>query len=110
MVLLFLVTKTKKNTESMCQEILSKTCLCFSNGRKLCTKGTMLLSKISKHLYMIILFIKEESIFVFTVYKILALKKSSNFILMIALKLMANKSFGCLNKVNMLNSKIMKEN
>ena len=56
------------------------------------------LSKNLIHLWMIIHYIVEENIFVFIVYKLLAQKKYSNFVLKITLKLMLNKGFRCLKR------------
>ena len=53
-------------------------------------------------------YIMEENIFVVIVYTLSLQKKYQNFILKIALKLML-KRLRCLKKVNMLNSKILKE-
>ena len=68
----------------------------------------LLIREENKKHYVIILYIVEESFFVVTVYKLLAQKKYSNAILMIALKLMVNKWLRCLKTVNMLDSKILK--
>ena len=52
---------------------------------------------------------RRKNIFVVIVHKILVQKKYWHVILRTALKLMANKRLRFLKKVNMLNSKIMKE-
>ena len=58
---------------------------------------------------MIILYIAEENIFVVIVYMPSLQKTFESVILKIALKLMINKQLRRLRKVNMLNSKVLKE-
>ena len=54
-------------------------------------------------------YIVEENIFVVIVGKLLEQQKNWNVILKIALELMVNKLLRCLRRVNMINSKILKE-
>ena len=58
---------------------------------------------------MTILYIVEENIFVVIAYNLLVQKKYEKVILKTDLKLMANKELQCLKRLNLLNSKIMKE-
>ena len=51
----------------------------------------------------------KKPIFVVIVYKLLVQEKYQNVVLKYDLKLMASKELLCLKKVNMLNSKIMKD-
>ena len=51
----------------------------------------------------------EENIFVIIVYKILVQRKLEKATSKTALRLMANNELYCLKKMNMLNSKIMRE-
>ena len=59
--------------------------------------------------HMIILYITEENIFVIIFYKLLVQRKLEKAIPKTALRLMANNRLHCLKKMNMLNSKIMRE-
>ena len=73
-MLAFLVMKTKKNIQSMFQKILSKGMLNFYWWEKK-AKENMLLSKILRHLCIIIHYIVGENASVVIVYKLLVQKK-----------------------------------
>ena len=104
--LVFLVMKTKKYIQSICQNY------CEDKHVDLLLIG----ERKEKHYVLIVEFIYDYTIdrrrkHFFFCYCLQALEQRTywNIILMIALKSMVNKGLGCLWKVNMLNSKIMKE-
>ena len=81
-------------------------CLIIDRRRR---KDTLFLSKILIHSCMIMLYIMEEKNFVVAGCKLLVPKKYVKVLLKTAVKLMVNKLLRSLRRVNILNSKTVKE-
>ena len=81
-------------------------CLITDRRRR---KDTLFLSKILIHSCMIMLYIMEEKNFVVAGCKLLVPKKYVKVLLKTAVKLMVNKLLRSLRRVNILNSKTVKE-
>ena len=81
-------------------------CLIIDRRRR---KDALFLSKILIHSCMIMLYIMEEKNFVVADCKLLVPKKYVKVLLKTAVKLMVNKLLRSLRRVNILNSKTVKE-
>ena len=81
-------------------------CLIIDRRRR---KDTLFLSKILIHSCMIMLYIMEEKNFVVAGCKLLIPRKYVKVLLKTAVKLMVNKLLRSLRRVNILNSKTVKE-
>ena len=81
-------------------------CLIIDRRRR---KDTLFLSKILIHSCMIMLYIMDEKNFVVAGCKLLVPKKYVKVLLKTAVKLMVNKLLRSLRRVNILNSKTVKE-
>ena len=81
-------------------------CLIIDRRRR---KDALFLSKILIHSCMIMLYIMEEKNFVVAGCKLLVPKKYVKVLLKTAVKLMVNKLLRSLRRVNILNSKTVKE-